>query len=215
MRTGELRRTRVKICGVTNRADAEQAIALGADALGFNTFSGSKRFVDLQAEALWVRDLAPLVTKIAVMVNPTIEEVENVFRSRCIDVVQFHGDEDEAFCAHFAKLHLPFIKAVRVSGGADPPNLDRFHTRHVLLDAHVPGAFGGTGSLIDLEAAARLRKAHPDLAIVLSGGLTPGNVRRAVEVVHPFAVDVASGVEREPRRKDPELMRQFIASAQP
>jgi phosphoribosylanthranilate isomerase len=107
-------RVRVKICGVTNRADAEAAIALGADALGFNLFPGSKRCLDLEREAEWIAALPPFVTRVAVLVNVPIEEARRVAEHPAIDCVQFHGDEDETFCAEFARLGRPFIKALRL-----------------------------------------------------------------------------------------------------
>ncbi len=202
---------RIKICGVTNERDALDAIELGADALGFNTYTGSKRFVDLKKEAEWIHSLPPEITKVAVMVNPAIEEAEAVFALPFIDMVQFHGDEDEEFCGHFARLDRPFIKAVAVKDETSVGNLGKFYTRHILLDAYSPGAYGGTGRLID---AGLLRHFSPgsggDLQLILSGGLTPANVRNAIDRVRPHAVDVASGVESAPGRKDKALMREFI-----
>lgn len=204
------RRTRVKICGITNREDAEMAVELGADALGFNAWPGSKRFIDLKKEASWIRELPPFVTKVAVMVNPTPKEAEEVFMLPFIDMVQFHGSEDESFCSHFAKTGLPFIKAITLRDDSSLENTGRFCTRNILLDAFVPGAFGGTGRLIDLKLAGEFVEKHPDYCVMLSGGLNPGNVKRAVHAVHPYAVDVASGVEREPRRKERTLVASFI-----
>ena len=144
-----MHRTRVKICGITNAQDALDAVELGADALGFNTYAGSKRFIDLKKAAGWIGTLPPLVTKVAVMVNPSIAGAEAVFRLPFIDMVQFHGDEDERFCGHFARLGLPFIKAVAVKNEASLRDLGRFGTRYILVDAYSPAEFGGTGRLID------------------------------------------------------------------
>jgi phosphoribosylanthranilate isomerase len=130
--------------------------------------------------------------------------------------VQFHGDEDEAYCAEFARLGRPFIKALRLADAAAIERAPHFSTRNVLLDAHAGAAYGGTGTLIDLALAAACARRHPRLALILAGGLKPANVGGAVRAVLPFAVDVASGVECEgdARRKDFERMREFLIAAQ-
>ncbi|MEI8342355.1 MAG: phosphoribosylanthranilate isomerase [Verrucomicrobiota bacterium] len=206
-------RTRVKICGITNREDAEMAIALGADALGFNAWPGSKRFIDLKKEAGWIRDLPPLVTKVAVMVNPPVSEVEAVAAMPFIDLVQFHGCEDAVFCAYFAKAGIPFIKAIALRDASSLEDIGRFSTRNILLDAYSAGAFGGTGRLLDLELASAFFADHPELRVTLSGGLNPENVKNAIQRVKPYAVDVASGVEQEPRRKERGLVAAFFQGA--
>lgn len=206
-------RVRVKICGITNREDAETAIELGADALGFNLYPGSKRFIDLHREADWIRALPPFVTKVAVMVNPSIAEAEAIFKLPFIDLLQFHGNEDEVFCKHFARLGLPFIKAIALQHPASVERVERFCTGDILLDAYSPHAFGGTGQLIDLKLADKFCADHPATRVILSGGLTPENVRGAIDIVHPFAVDVASGVESEPRKKDRRRLAAFLHAA--
>jgi phosphoribosylanthranilate isomerase len=206
-------RVRIKICGITNQGDAEAAIELGADALGFNTYSGSKRCIDLRKEAGWIGSLPPFVTRVAVMVNPTGGEAAAVFDLPFIDAVQFHGNEDDNFCAVFAKRGLPFIKAISAKDEGAIAGAGGFSTSAILLDAHVPGEFGGTGSLVDLKLAASFSHQHPRLHLILSGGLTPANVAEAIRVVRPYAVDVASGVEANPRSKDRIKMRDFIAAA--
>lgn len=208
-------RVRVKICGVTNRTDAAAAIALGADALGFNLFAGSKRCIDLEREAAWIAALPPFVTRVAVLVNATLDQARSVAAHPAIHCVQFHGDEDAGFCAEFARGGRPFIKALRLRDESAIAEAARFSTPHLLLDAHAGAAYGGTGTLIDLALAARLVRAQPDLNVILAGGLRPGNVAAAVAEVRPFAVDVASGVEcaDDARRKDEARMREFIEAA--
>ena len=203
-------RVRVKICGVTNEADALEAIAAGADALGFNLFSGSKRCVDLDREAGWIQALPPFVTRVAVLVNATLDEARQVAGHPAIDLVQFHGDEDESYCGEFARFGRPFLKALRLRDEASIAAADRFSTPDLLLDADAGGAFGGTGKLIDLKLAAECVRRHPTLKIVLAGGLSSVNVADAVRVVRPYAVDVASGVESAPRKKDRREMAAFI-----
>lgn len=203
-------RVRVKICGITNRDDAEEAIACGADALGFNTWPGTKRFIDLAREADWIRDLPPFVSRIALVVNASLADSQRVAGYSFIDAVQFHGDEDPVYCAAFASSGKSFIKALRIRSESDMEGADAFSTRHVLVDAHVAGMFGGTGVRVDLELASALRKRFPKLTMVLAGGLRPDNVAEAVRVVRPFAVDVSSGVEVAPGKKDPVMMREFV-----
>jgi len=223
------RHVRVKICGVTNRADAEAAIDLGADALGFNAWPGSKRFIDLRDAAEWISALPPFVTKVAVTVNPTFDEALEMLALPFIDALQLHGHENEAFCARLAEaaqngesspISLPsrfagvrqFFKALAVRDAASLENAARFHTPHILLDAFSPTEFGGTGKKIDLDLAAQFIAAHPQLHVILSGGLTPENVAEAIRRAQPRAVDVASGVEKigDPRSKDARKMRDFI-----
>jgi len=189
------------------------AIELGADALGFNVWPGSKRFIDLKKESAWIRDLPPFVTKVAVMVNLPVTEAEGVFALPFIDMVQFHGNEDEAFCAHFAKTGLPFIKAIPLRDASSLENISRFCTRNILLDAYVAGAFGGTGRLIDLELARDFVAKHPNFYVTLSGGLNANNVKEAIRRVRPHAVDVASGVEQVPGRKGRALLTAFVQAA--
>lgn len=209
-----MKRAKVKICGITTRVDAEMAIELGADALGFNVWPGSKRFIDLKNESDWIRDLPPFVSKVAVMVNPTLAEAEAVFDLPFIDRVQFHGHEDHQFCSHFLKAGFPFIKALALRDAASLESIEQYCTRNILLDAFVPNAFGGTGHLVDLDLASGFVAKYPDFRVTLSGGLNPENISSAIARVRPYAVDVASGVERDPRNKERSLVASFIQGAQ-
>ena len=205
-------RVRVKICGFTNREDAGTAIALGADALGFNLFPGSKRHIVLDENAAWISALPPFATKVAVLVNAPFDEARRVAFHPAIDLVQLHGDEDADYCRRFAALGIPFIKALRIRDASDLSRAADFSTENVLIDAHVEGEYGGTGAAIGLPLAREIVERHPRLRIVLAGGLSPENVAEATRVVRPFAVDVASGVESTPRKKDPAKMAAFIAA---
>ncbi|MHA3773899.1 phosphoribosylanthranilate isomerase [Verrucomicrobiota bacterium sgz303538] len=205
-------RVRVKICGITNQRDAEEAIACGADALGFNTWPGTKRFIDLEREASWIRQLPPFVSRVALVVNATLDEAQRIAALPFVDALQFHGDEDAAYCAKFAATGKMFIKALRIRKEEDLQGIDAFSTKHVLIDAHVAGLFGGTGVRVDLSLATLLRERFPSLTLVLAGGLRPDNVSEAVRTVRPFAVDVSSGVESEPGKKDAGLLRAFISA---
>ena len=207
-------RVRVKICGVTNEADALAAIECGADALGFNLFPGSSRYIELDREAAWIAKLPPFVTKVAVLVNASLEQAQSVAMHPAIDLVQFHGDEDEEYCEAFARRGRPFIKALRVRDATSLERAERFSTPYVLLDAHAEGAFGGTGLRFDPTLAAKARARFLNLRIILAGGLRPENVAEAVRAANPYAVDVASGVENVPRQKDRGKLAAFITSVQ-
>ncbi len=203
-------RVRVKICGLTTAQDAEAAIAAGADALGFNTWPGSRRYLELDAAADWISQLPAFVTKVALCVNTPFGQAKRLAKLPCIDVLQFHGDESREYCAQFAALGRPMIRAVRLGATQEIPFLARWGTRHILVDAAVPGAFGGTGCSADLALAAAAVAELPHLSITLAGGLEPDNVAAAVRRVRPHAVDVASGVESAPGKKDSGKMRAFV-----
>lgn len=205
-------RVRIKICGVTTEEDARAATALGADALGFNLWPGSKRHVDLDRAFSWIRGLPPFVTRVAVLVNASLEEARDVAAHPAIDLVQFHGDEDEGYCAQFAAGGRPFIKALRIRDSASLDHLDRFSTPSILLDADAGAAYGGTGRQLAPALAAEATRRFPDVQIILAGGLKPENVAEAVRIAQPYAVDVASGVEREPGLKDHGKLEGFFTA---
>jgi phosphoribosylanthranilate isomerase len=200
---------RVKICGITNREDALAAVEAGADALGFNLFPGSRRHVRIEDIAPWLPALAGQALRVAVMVNPSIEEVLRVRPH--FDAIQLHGQETPALCAAAAAAAILW-KAFPLTQDLD---VTPFHAHAILIDSSVPGAFGGTGALIDLDRAALFVQSNLDRPIWLSGGLNPANVAAAVEKVRPHGVDVATGVEvpANPRRKALPLLRAFVAAA--
>ena len=205
-------RVRIKICGVTNEEDARAATAFGADALGFNLWTGSKRYIDLDRAFSWIRGLPPLVTRVAVLVNASLQEARDIAAHPAIDLVQFHGDEDEGYCAQFAACGRPFIKALRVRDSASLDHLDRYSTPSILLDADAGAAYGGTGRQLDPALAAEAAQRFPEVKVILAGGLKPENVTEAVQIAQPYAVDVASGVEKSPGQKDHGKLERFFAS---
>lgn len=207
-------RVRVKICGVTNEADARAAIALGADALGFNLFAGSPRFIELEREAAWIAALPPYVTRVAVLVNVPVAEARRVATHPAIDLVQLHGDEGEGYCEELAAFGRSFVKALRVRDATSLEHADRFSTPHLLLDAHAESGYGGTGLRFDPTLAAEAVQRFPRLQIILAGGLRPDNIADAVRAVRPYAVDVASGVESAPGRKDRDKMAALMTAVQ-
>lgn len=198
---------RVKICGVTRLEDALAAARLGADAIGFNFWPGSKRHLPPAAARALVARLPPFVTAVGVFVDPTREELLAAMAASGAQVAQLHGDEPPEL---LAGLPFPVVKAVRVGGPEALEQLARYpDAAGFLLDSASPG-YGGSGVAFDWALAAR---AAERTAVILAGGLTPANVAEAVRAVRPWAVDVASGVESAPGVKDHELMARFVRAA--
>ena len=190
------------------------AVELGADALGFNFYERSVRF--LEGNLGWLRDVPPFVSRLAVVVNaPSPEAACHWRKVGLVDAVQIHGDESVEFGRAVIANGSPLVRALRVRDEASLADAGRWGTHSLLLDACLPGIYGGTGVRVDWDLAARFVAAHPGFQVVLSGGLTPDNVAEAVRRVRPFAVDVASGVEDpgDPRRKDRMRLRDFIQAA--
>jgi phosphoribosylanthranilate isomerase len=201
---------RVKICGVTNAEDAALVVDAGADAIGINLFFGSKRFVELPDVRDWVAEL-PL-TRVAVVVNATGDDVARIVDAACFDAIQFHGDETPDFCA---ECPIVWIRAIRVEG---PESLDHaleYATQSLLLDGHSSKGYGGTGAAVDIELARDFVRWNPGRQVILAGGLKPDTVAKVAHLVRPHAVDVAGGVEvdGDPRRKDAAKVRAFVEAA--
>ena len=202
---------RTKICGLIAPADAEIAIQAGADALGFNFYPGSKRFIDFRKEQGWIELLKGRADRVAVLVNPTGKEVDELVASGCFEWIQFHGDETPEFCAEHGGP--AWIKAIRVKSEASVGTAHDFETPYILFDAWSETGYGGTGTRLNWDSIREFVYANPTRRVILAGGLTPHNVRDAVRIVRPHAVDVASGVELEPGRKNEYLVREFIRVA--
>jgi phosphoribosylanthranilate isomerase len=202
--------TRVKICGITNLEDARCAVEAGADALGFVFYEKSPRFVTPEEAAAIIRQLPPLVAKVGVFVDAPSEDVRRIAAECGLDALQLHGQESPAFCQSLGFWNV--IKGFRIESERSLGLLAQYPTAAWLLDSHVPGQMGGTGCSFDWELARQVRDwGRP---IILAGGLTHENVAEAIRVVQPYAVDVSSGVEASPGRKDVEKLRRFIAAAQ-
>lgn len=204
--------TKVKICGITNQCDALLCANLGADAIGFNFYKKSKRFITPVHAGSIIEQLNGQISKFGVFVNPTIEEIIDTVRRARIDVIQLHGDESPRFVSDLRSVtQTPIVKAVRISNTFDSSSLSDFMADAFLLDSYSEGQFGGTGARFDWDKAiAALELGFP---IYLAGGLNPENVGEAIRAVRPFAVDVASGVEMTPRKKDPAKLEAFIMNA--
>ncbi len=204
---------RVKICGITTRVDAEAAIESGADALGFNLWPGSRRYVALASAIALATDLPKSTCRIAVVVDPTFEEAARVFASGCFDAIQLHGSESAEFCRRLRDAGIVFIKAIAI-GDRDPDNpIEDFSTNSLLLDSRSDGNFGGTGKTFPWVPARNIVGRHPELRVWLAGGLTAENVTDAVRLVRPHGVDVTTGVERVAGKKDLARVRSFIDAA--
>jgi phosphoribosylanthranilate isomerase len=203
---------RVKVCGITNLEDAEAAASLGAWAIGLNHHPESPRFCAPDTAAEIGAALKRRCEVAGVFVNATLDDVARAAESAQLTMLQLHGDEGPAFCAEAARrTGCKVIKALRVQSAADVRAAEAYRTDFHLLDAYRPGRPGGTGESFDWELAAERRSEIP---VILAGGLRPENVGEAIAVAHPFAVDVASGVESDPRRKDRGKLDAFFEAAQ-
>lgn len=199
-------RTRIKICGITRTEDLQAVLAAGADAIGLVFYPPSPRYVAPEAARALAQAVPPFVSRVGLFVNAEPQDVRETLAAVPLDVLQFHGDEDAAYCAQFGR---PYLKAARMRPGLDLLEFARCHAgaQALLLDAFVEG-YGGAGQSFDWSLIP------PDLPlpIVLSGGLSVGNVREAVTTVRPWAVDVSSGVEVAKGIKDAKKINAFVAA---
>ncbi len=204
-----MRRVFVKICGITTEADAELALAAGADAIGLNLVAGSPRRVELETARRIARSVEGRLEVVGVVADLEPAELMRLRAEIGLDSLQLHGDESAETLA--AVLPDAF-KAVRIAGPCDVEPIERFAGERVLVDAKVSGLLGGSGQRFDWQLVMALARRR---ALILAGGLTPENVAEAVARVAPFGVDVASGVEKsgEPRIKDAERVSAFVRAA--
>jgi phosphoribosylanthranilate isomerase len=200
-------RVRVKICGLTNLDDVLAAVDAGADALGFNFYAPSPRYIAPQRAAEMVARVPASVWTVGVFVDEACERVAQIAATTGLTVLQFHGHESPEYCAGWPGKTV--IKALRVRDRSAAEVARTFGVDFILADAYVEGRLGGTGAPVETELLAGI---DPD-RLILAGGLTPENVAVAVRTLRPFGVDVASGVEDAPGRKDWSLMKRFIANA--
>jgi phosphoribosylanthranilate isomerase len=204
---------RVKICGICNVEDARAAAELGADALGLNGCKRSKRYIDIQEAGEWLSSLPRGLRKIAVLVDPDFEEAIAVARLPFIDSLQLHGSESPDFCRRIAAEGVRFAKAVPISDATSLAAVPSFHTRWIVMDSAKAGVFGGSGTAFPWPLGRKFIEMNPGARVILAGGLTPENVAGAITTVRPFGVDVTTGVESVPGRKDHARLRAFIESA--
>lgn len=198
----------VKICGITNIEDASAAVEAGADALGFIFFRGSSRFVESAVAREIIRQVPEAIWKVGVFVNESVDQVRSIGEEARLTAIQLHGSETPEYCD---SVSLRVIKAFRVQGENSLTELSAYRASAFLLDSYVPGQPGGTGAVFNWDLAIKAKNfGHP---IILAGGLTPENVADAVAKVRPAMVDVSSGVEFAPGRKDHQKVRDFIRRA--
>jgi len=199
---------KVKICGITNRDDAQAAVAAGADALGFVMYKKSPRWVEPDVVRAIIAELPPFVLPIGVFVNEEVETVRRRVDECGFALAQLHGDENASYCQ---QLGRPVLKALRLKDRSSFLRLAEFQgragVRGFLLDAFSDQAYGGTGQTVDWTLAAEVAGTVP---ILLAGGLTPSNVADAVRLVRPYGVDVSSGVELSPGKKNRGKVQAFI-----
>jgi phosphoribosylanthranilate isomerase len=212
---------RVKICGITNVDDAFAAVEAGADAIGLNFFSGSRRCIGAAEAARIVQALGEQACPVGIFVNAAADTIREIRNQTNVELVQLHGDEPPTFLKELRGL--PTIRVRRLGrDGMQAIESDLHECRRasgfapaaVLIDAAMTGEFGGTGRTADWDQIAAYREWLGDVPLILAGGLTPENVAEAIRIVEPYAVDVASGVESSPGKKDRAKMHDFIAAAQ-
>jgi len=199
---------KVKICGITNLDDAMAAVNSGADALGFVFFKKSPRYISPSNAKKIIKKLPPFISSVGVFVNEKKETIEKIISQAGINIIQLHGDEPPSAC----NLSRPVIKAIRVKSIESLDIVSKYKDKvsAFLLDAYTPEVFGGTGQIFNWDIAVEARELG---SVILAGGLTPENIEKAVRYVHPYAVDVSSGVEAEKGKKDHKKIRLFIEKA--
>ena len=198
---------KIKICGITNAEDARAAADAGADAIGLMFFEQSPRCVSIGTATEIAGSVSPFILKVGVFVNPEPQFVFSAISACGLNVLQFHGEETSDFCQQFGMMTM---KAFRIKDAESLQQLSNFKTDAFLLDSYVAGKHGGTGEKFNWDLAIEAKKFRKP--IFLAGGLTAKNVSAAVAQVQPFGVDVSSGVESAPGKKDHQKIRDFISA---
>lgn len=197
---------KIKICGITNKIDAIAAAELGVDMLGFVFYKKSKRYADPMVVEDIANELAPSILKVGVFVDEEKDKVIEIAQDISLDMLQFHGNETPEYCDYF-KTDYKVIKAFRLKNKKDLEKVNSYDTDFYLFDTYKSDSVGGTGQTFDWKILKDFEVLKP---VILSGGLNPDNVEKAIQEVAPYGVDVSTGVERSPGRKDPELMKKFV-----
>jgi phosphoribosylanthranilate isomerase len=201
--------TKVKICGITNPEDALLSARFGADALGFNFYPKSPRYISPENAREIIEQLPPGILKVGVFVNESIEKILEIAKTARLGAIQLHGDETIEFVSKLkAQTALEIIKAFRVSEDFKPEDVLKYEVNAVLLDAFSKQEYGGTGETFDWEIAKKVREVFPKM--YLAGGLSADNVAVAIEKIKPFAVDTCSLIEKNKGVKNPEKLKDFI-----
>jgi phosphoribosylanthranilate isomerase len=195
----------IKICGITNVSDARMAAECGADALGFIFYPKSQRYVVPAKAKEIIQKLPSEIIKVGVFINHEIQEVREIAQFCGLNLIQLHGDESPEYCAQFPLSSL--IKAVSCQTGREIRELRNYPVGAILMDGRDPKQYGGTGKKSDWRLAIKVKETHP---LILAGGLNKENIRKAIETVRPQAVDVNSGVEISPGKKDPRKITEIV-----
>ena len=196
---------KVKICGITNLDDARSAVAAGCDALGFVFYRKSPRYISPDDVSGIIRKLPCKIVKVGVFVDEKAQRIKNIAKLCRLDLVQLHGRESVNFCKKLKGIKI--IKAFRVKDRSSLKKINDYNADFYMLDAYSSKEKGGTGEIFDWKIIENFEFLKP---VILSGGLTPDNVRDAIERFSPYGVDVSSGVEASPGKKDPFLMKKFV-----
>ncbi|MGI8813486.1 MAG: phosphoribosylanthranilate isomerase [Pyrinomonadaceae bacterium] len=202
--------TMVKICGITNSDDARLAEKFGADALGFNFYPKSPRYVTPDKAGSITRSIGGEVWKVGVFVNESLENILTAVETAGLNAIQLHGDETSSFVSDLkVRTTAKLMKAFRVGPDFDASAIDDYDVDAILLDAFSSGEYGGTGLCFDLGIAKKVDRRR----LILAGGLTTENVNAAISSIRPYGVDVCSSIESSPGKKDEQLLRDFILRA--
>ena len=200
---------KVKICGITNVDDALAAVKAGADALGFVFYKKSPRYISPSKAKRIIEALPPFVSKVGVFVDERAGAIRDIIAFCGLDTIQLHGEEDHHTCHRFKRYGVKIVKAFRVKDGFNVDEILVYRVDAYLFDAYVKDVLGGTGATFNWDI---LKSAQIRVPVILSGGLHAENVQGAIRAVRPYAVDVSSGVEKEPGKKDHGLVRVFLKS---
>jgi phosphoribosylanthranilate isomerase len=195
---------KIKICGITNADDALAAVDMGADLLGFNFYPKSKRYITVDKAHAIINKLPTFVDTVGLFVNATAEEVREVVGEGMLNWIQLHGDETPAFCDSLSDVGVKIIKAIRVRSKKDIESVRNYFVDVILLDAYDAKLYGGTGKVFDWKLVSNIQQ-----RIFLAGGITPENAVEAIEV-GVYGIDICSGVESAPGKKDHEKMRKLF-----
>lgn len=200
---------KVKICGITNIKDALQSVWCGTDALGFVFYKGSRRYINPKKAKQIIEILPPWIFKVGLFVNEKTANIKKIAKQCRLDFIQLHGNENAAYLKKLRDFRV--IKAVRIKNRNALKDLDNLSCEMILFDAYSDREFGGTGKKFDWDFDREIKKIRKPY--IISGGLTPFNVGRAIKRFLPYAVDVSSGVEISPSKKDKRLLKEFIENA--
>lgn len=201
-------RTKLKICGVTTTKDAQSLVDLGVDAIGINFYPKSKRYIASEKAKPFLEKIRGKIERVGVFVDADIDFVKQLFTDDLIDVAQLHGNESDAYCKELINHDMEFIRVIRVEAGDKKIKAPNLASKRILLDTHVAD-YGGAGQRFDWKLATQFIQQHPELEVIMAGGITPENITKAT-AIKPYMIDVASGAESSPGIKDLVKINAFL-----